>query len=52
LLVGEFELLCHVACKCGLGQSSCHVLFSLWASPQGCRVTGFHRMGGRDPGLP
>ena len=38
LLVGQFELLGQVPGKSGLGQSSCHVMFSFWASPRGAGV--------------
>src|SRR5208337_2338027 len=41
LLVGDFQLLGHVPDQGGLGHSSCHAMFSFWASPQGCRVVGF-----------
>jgi hypothetical protein len=40
LLVGEFELLGQMPCESGLGQSSCHVMFSFLASPWAACVDG------------
>src|SRR6185503_15741865 len=54
LLVGDFELLGHLPCKCGLGQSCCHVMFSFcWRALRAAVVDGLpprdaYRMRGSD----